>query len=257
MGCCGSRDVAISQRDPLQEEELSGVIREYEKQKRTMDMNKRADSLAGLDKEPRLAEDIELHAKELVRKEGWTTEYEAEEVVLRSIAEGKFAPDVRVAYMKISFGPKVGIEGVFKALEVPQIRMQWDDTVLEMKETPPVSRNTRVVYTAINHVIFGRPKDFVEKKVVKRSEKDIVVVSHSTESMVVANQNFSEVSGRDRCTTVMQVYWIEAKEGRVTLQVVRQTDYKLPWIVNLFGVLGKTYLVTWMLQLKAAVENKS
>ena len=257
MGCCGTRDVFPSQRDQFQSEELEGVIKEYEKQKRTLDLDKRAEGLEELDKEPRLVEDIEQHAKDLAKWEGWTTEYEVEDMVLRSITEGKLAPEVRVAYMQVKFSQKATVEGVFKALEVPQVRMQWDTTVLEMKETPPISRNTRVVYTAINHVIFGRPKDFVEKKAVKRCEKDITVVCHSTENMVVAIQSFPEVQGRDRCTTVMCVYWIEAKEGVVTLRVVRQTDYKLPWIVNLFGVLGKTYLVTWMTQLKAAVETKS
>lgn len=65
------------------------------------------------------------------------------------------------------------------------------------------------------------------------------------------------MKGRDRCNTYMLAYFLTKKDDGVTLQIVKQTDYKLPWIVNLFGVLGKTYFVTWMTQLKAVVEGKA
>lgn len=172
------------QRDPSQSEELEGIIQEYAKHKKTLSMHSRSQSVDGPEYEPKLAEDIETYAKELIKSQEWTTEYETEDIVLKSRLEGKLAPEVRVAYMQIKFSPKVTLDAVYKALDVPQARMQWDTTVLEMKETPPVSRNTRIVYTAINHAIFGRPKDFVEKKILTRSEKDICVVFHSTESMV-------------------------------------------------------------------------
>ena len=52
----------------------------------------------------------------------------------------------------------------------------------------------------------------------------------------------------------MLVYRIYNTAGGVVLEIVRQTDYRLPWIMNLFGVLGKTFVLAWLKRLKLAVE---
>ena len=184
MGCCNTRDVSYTQREKLVGGDLERFMLEYEKQQRSS-ASETSESWDGLlDPSHNLASEISRYAGELRRKAPWVAEFEGKEVELKSLPQSKFSTDVSVAYMKVVFSPRTTPDSISRVLETPQIRMKWDTSLLEMKESPPVSRDTRLVYYAVNHPVFGRPKDFVEKKVVKKTDSKVKVVFHSTESLV-------------------------------------------------------------------------